>query len=367
MDDKILEITFTTGLSVIFLCGYVLLYRKYRKTNHKIILLLALFYLCCTFESFFQDVESIADYITNGWIGWYYFIGKWMIVFRTLIIIAIFEFMARDSIRKGFIVYWALLSGVVVVLDFIWMYIETHFIDIPQFYYVRMLVDKPSDVAYYLLIMTIFFGVNIAFQIRKNAPISLKKPSHLFSIGFILTGVALAFFESDRLFSGVPFEVRYIAAAFIGLGVVIISVVLAKNPRIAYVLPFRLLRLSVLDMKSGNAYYNHTWEAGKGFVDENLFTGMLQGIRCIIYESMNQGDLKELKTESATILINKQKDIPVLFFLTTTAPTQILRSVLNTFAREFCVQFAKLFGSTVVSTDDFRTADSLVEKFFPFS
>ncbi len=378
MDDTILEIVFTSILCAILACGFVILYMKYRQTNHKIILLLALFFLCSTFESVFQAAESITDFVTSGWIGWYYLFGKWMIVFRTLIIIAFFEYMARDSIRKGFIAYWASLSGIVVVLDIIWMWIDSNYA--PVFYFVEMLVDKPSDWAYYCLVLSFLFGVYTTYQIRKNAPSSLKKQSTWFLSGFIITAIALAIFELERIVSSelpstafveflrllVTSEVKYASAGFLGIGVIIISVVLVKNTRIAYILPLKVLRLSVVDIKTGFAYYSHTWETGREFVDEDIYTGMLQGIRCVIQESMNQGDLKEIKTESATILLSKQKGFRALFFLATKVPTNVLRNVLDIFSRDFCAQFGQLFGDDVVSSDGFRKADSLVEKLFPY-
>ncbi len=389
--DTIFEIIFTGVLSLIFLSGLIFLFVNYRKTKHNIMLLLALFYLFCILESVFQAIESIVDSITDGWIGWFYLIGKWMIVPRTLVLIAVFEFMARDSIRKGLIAYWALLTGIMVVLDIIWMWVDSNYV--PELFFVKRCLDVPSDFAYYLLILIILFGAYTAFQIKKHAPPSLGKPSRLYFLGFLVAGVALALFEIERIVSLLEslssiskmlnpsvdlaaFDtflaglegstIRYIAAAFIGVGVIIISVVLVKNPRIAYVLPLQVLRLSAFDMKSGNAYFTHTWEAGKNFIDEDVFTGMLQGIRCIIKESMNQGDLKEIITESATILINKQKDVSVLFFLITRIPTKMIRNVLNNFAREFSIQFADLFDK-VVPLEEFSGANSLVEKFFPFS
>ncbi len=57
----------------------------------------------------------------------------------------------------------------------------------------------------------------------------------------------------------------------------------------------------------------------------------------------------------------------MLFFLVTKLPTQVLRNVLDIFAKEFCSQFGKLFGVDVVSSDGFGSADSLVKKLFPFS
>jgi hypothetical protein len=314
-------------------------------------------------ECIFRDIEAIYDFVENDRIGWFYLVAKWMMVGRTLVLIAIFELMSRESIRKSLIAIWAALSALLIGMDTVWMILSEYY-GYTMDTMAIISVDKPGDWAYFLLNIMILFGVYVAYQIYHNAAPSLKIHARWFFVGYLIGGIALVLFESDRILS-VTLS-RYISGVFLGVGILIITVVLFIRPQLAYVLPFQVLRLCVMDIGSGLALYSHTWEAGKNFVDEDLFSGMLQGIRSIIQESMQQGDLKEIKTESATILLHKRTDTPLLFLLVTTVSSNILRNTLNLFADEFIQQFANSMNF-LPNIEPFKQAIDIIQEVFTFT
>ncbi len=359
MVESELVILFEAVLGVLLIAGFLFLYRKYARTKHRIVLLLALLFLSGALEMLLRGITEVNLLLSGHRNDWLYFAGKWCVSLRTLAIIAIFEFMSRESIRKGLIVYWAVASAILLVLDTLWATYNGDHATIAFF-----IIDQGGNLAYYLLSLTGLFGVQVAYQIYKNAPSSLKNQARWFFIGFLMAGVSLVFFELDRLIDEAT-PVRIPAGGVLFLGLFIIVVTLSISPQLAYILPFKVFRLSVIDIEAGTSIFGHTWEAGKNFVDEDLYTGMVQGVRQILQESLRQGDLEEIKTEFATLLLHRRKDVPIMFCLATSSPSNVLKNVLNLFATEFCNQFGQYCKNTA-NTAPFQDANALVEKLFLF-
>jgi hypothetical protein len=84
-----------------------------------------------------------------------------------------------------------------------------------------------------------------------------------------------------------------------------ITIAFARQPKLAYVLPFKAYRLTVLDTGGGTPIYNHTWQPSKEQVDETLFSGMLQGVSVILKESLNQGNVREISMDEGIMILQR--------------------------------------------------------------
>ncbi|MHA1576736.1 MAG: hypothetical protein ACTSU3_05190 [Candidatus Thorarchaeota archaeon] len=151
------------------------------------------------------------------------------------------------------------------------------------------------------------------------------------------------------------------------LAIVPWTIALVKEPRLAFVLPFKVIRLIVFETEGGIPIYNNTWEGkdSHSMADESLFAGMLQGIGMILNEAMDKGDVREIKMADATLLLHHGDKFPIACVLVTTASTQTLRHALNRFATDFYERFADEFHNTSIPLK-FRSASELVEEHFAF-
>ncbi len=355
--DEII-VLFEIPLGILLFVGFIFLYRKYKRTTHRIVLFLGLLFLSGAFELSLRGMNETFEIFYGPKILWLYYPGKWSVILRTLVIIAIFETMSRENIRMGLIICWAMASALLIVLDSLWVIYPGGRAEM-----FNIILDQGGNVAYYLLCLTGLFGVQVSYKIYKNAPSSLKKQSRLFLIGFLMVGISLAFMELDRFNDSIPTRIPAGGVLFIGLFIIVVT--LLRSPQLAYVLPFKVFRLSVIDINAGTSIFGHTWEAGKNFVDEDLYTGMVQGVRQILTESMRQGDLEEIKTEFATLLLHRRNSVPFMFCLATSGPSKVLKNVLNAFATEFSNEFGQYCDKTA-NTALFKDADALVEKLFLF-
>ena len=148
------------------------------------------------------------------------------------------------------------------------------------------------------------------------------------------------------------------------IGLILIAYVVSHEPKLLFVLPFKAIRLTVLDTGAGIPLYTHTWMQNNEIVDEDLFSGVLQGISGILKESLNKGDVQEIRMTGAIIIAYRIPEYPIAFVLVATRPSQTLRDALKTFAVRFCDEFHTCFA-TLTNVGQFSPAERLVTACFP--
>ncbi|MFX0082178.1 MAG: hypothetical protein ACFE94_10545 [Candidatus Hodarchaeota archaeon] len=198
-------------------------------------------------------------------------------------------------------------------------------------------------------------------QTWKKAPPKFKRlatwllfGSTLFSIVTVLmyaVGGVIKVFNSLAFFTN-------------GIGAFITIIVILKDPKIIYILPFKAYRILVLDTNEGIALFRYDWaEIGK--VEENIFSMVLKAVGTVLDEILKKGEVREIHMDRAILLIQHDKKIPIASVLVTSKSTKSLRYGLRIFNEEFISRFY---------TDDidfhevskFKDANLLVEKIFDF-
>nr|MDO8113191.1 hypothetical protein [Candidatus Sigynarchaeota archaeon] len=152
---------------------------------------------------------------------------------------------------------------------------------------------------------------------------------------------------------------------FTGAGALLTALAFARQPQLAYVLPFQAHRLMVIENQGGISLFSHTWRAGIKFTEPDLFSSMVQGIRCILQESLQKGNVREIQLDEAVIIIQQCPGVDASCLLVATRSTRSLRNALAVFAGEFHSHFAKaLEHPNKVSA--FEPASALVKQCFGF-
>lgn len=149
------------------------------------------------------------------------------------------------------------------------------------------------------------------------------------------------------------------------IGVSIIAYTYQYYPKLYYILPFKALRLIVINNNSGIPIFTYTWNSGRAIIDETLFSGMIQAIGTIIKESLNHGDVQEVRLTKGVLLIQSNEQYPISCALASTKSSKILQDSLS----NFHLRFVKKFAELIDKTDDvskFDSAKSIVESSFSF-
>jgi len=200
-----------------------------------------------------------------------------------------------------------------------------------------------------------------AIAIHRQAPPSMKRYSATYLIAWtiILWGVCVV--TLTRLSLIIP----GIQALMIAFAILLVSVVFVRQPKLAFILPFKVMRLTVIDTDSGISIFSHTWRSGAGIIDENMFSGMLQGVSDFIKESINRGNVDEIKLTEGVLILQRNQQTSAACVLVATKSSRTLRDALRRFSNRFCEQFKSCLPNTS-EVGQFAPASSLVAECFPF-
>ena len=199
-------------------------------------------------------------------------------------------------------------------------------------------------------------------RIYRHVPKALKSHAGLFLAGgiMIIFTSFLAIFDMD-LISGVTLSGIVMLTAILS-----ITAAFTMQPKLAYILPFKALRLTVVDTGSGLPIFTYTWKPGQGLVDEFLFSGMLQGISVILKESVNRGNVQEISMDNGIMILQRTQLEKVACVLVATKSSRTLRDGLQLFAKRFYEQFSEHLGDELINKEYFDPASTLVTECFPF-
>ena len=150
-----------------------------------------------------------------------------------------------------------------------------------------------------------------------------------------------------------------------GIGALVTAFAFGKHPQLAFVLPSKALRLTVIETKGGTSLFNHTWSKMDDLIDDTLFSGMMHAISQFVEESLRKGDISEIIVKEATLIVERSKDFNIACVLIVTKSTASLRNALDCFAEQFFTEFSQFF-SELHRVDHFKPAIKLIEECFPF-
>lgn len=203
----------------------------------------------------------------------------------------------------------------------------------------------------------IWVGSNI--QILKEAPARLKKAAFL-----QLVSISMYLLVHPVFFIlWTPKNLPDVIVVIVSSALIMYSLI--KDYKLVYVLPFKALRLLVLETASGIPIFTHTWKHGKELTNEDLFSGMIQGISMILKESINEGDVEEVRLSRAVLIIERSKEHELACILLSTRSSKILRRSLGKFASRFEKDYSR-FLSKAHDVGQFESANTLVEDCFSF-
>jgi len=229
------------------------------------------------------------------------------------------------------------------------------------------LIYNNSDLIGILFIIVMFFQaflwIYFTIKIYSKSPRSMKKDAFIFIIGgifFILIPVIFQFFP----YFGLNMDLTLETQLSVGIGILITAYISRRQPKLAYVLPFRATRLTVLDSHRGISIFDHVWDK-TSTIDDVLFGGMMQGITVILNETIGRGNIRQIELEHAILLVYREEKYPVVFVLLSNEFNTSLRLALKQFAEKFYLEFSDKFED-LSNVSQFDPASKLIEEVFPF-
>jgi len=199
-------------------------------------------------------------------------------------------------------------------------------------------------------------------QIHLKAPKKLKKISSINLIGATIAGPSAAI----AFASGLVWILPGTDYMMIGIGALICTYSFVKQPKLGYVLPFKVSRLLAIDINTGLPVYSHTWEE-EGLIDSYLFSGAIHGITLILKESLHKGLVKEIRLEEGVLILKQPViDYPIAFVLIASKTSAILHQALNIFASSFIKEYPKKMLEEIIHKAQPPSISKIVQNAFPF-
>ena len=208
---------------------------------------------------------------------------------------------------------------------------------------------------YVSMIFLSLFWLYYCVKMRVLATPSFKKSANLLIVGGILVVIGNLYFLINL------YDTSYL---WLALEICLVAYVFNKTPSLAYLLPYKVFKIAVIETNSGGSLFNFDWDAKKKMIDENLFSGMLQGISFFVKEAVDQGNLQELRLDNGIMIIYRSQTQPLAFVLVATKVSKTLHIALENFPRQFEAKFAQFLGE-MLNVNDFMAQD-LVHECFSF-
>ncbi len=201
------------------------------------------------------------------------------------------------------------------------------------------------------------------YMIRMNRQV----PQHLQTgarLG-LLSGFILAVIWPVGLGLGLHFAYPGLWLFLLSIGIIPIAIAFVKYPKLAYVLPFKLLRLTAFETKGGIPLVSHSWATGDEIAQDAMFSGMLQGIGMILDESVQKGAVREIILENGILVLQRTYKFSVACVLVASKSSQTLRHALDSFTEHFYEEYSQFFDNPS-EVRQFSTASRLVDEHFGF-
>ena len=214
-------------------------------------------------------------------------------------------------------------------------------------------------------IIFIFYYVTLyyiwSFQTWRKSPDSLKRLTTFLFIGStlftVVTALMYALGSTIRIFNPIAFIVH-------SVGAIINIIVILKDPRIIYILPFKAYRILVVNTHESVALFKYDW-AKVGKLEEDMFSMMLQAIGNILDDILKKGQVQEIQMDKAVLLIHHNKTYSIASVLIASKSTKSLRYALKRFNEEFVESFqSSLTGDKIII--NLAGTREIVEKVFDF-
>jgi hypothetical protein len=211
------------------------------------------------------------------------------------------------------------------------------------------------------MIFSTIIVINVMLKIYQNCPASMKRQTFNALLGvfiFSTIGILYVMLGGSNFVPGLNILFNFLGAPIFGISFM-------REPKMFHVLSFRILRLQIIDTKSGIGVYSYTWKAGKEIGNEDIFSGMVQGISLILQESVKRGTVEEIKLSEGILIIERIPKSSIACVLVASKSTAPLRQALVKFSLKFHEQFHDKLEN-ICDVCEFRTSFEIIKECFPF-
>ena len=344
-----IEVIVGLFVSAVIITAVVLSYSKLKHIKIK-----SLFYLRLSFifSALYFLFEAIADLFLNLFLASLYNSLYPLVVLSFLIGIT---YSKKESIYSVSLILICFLVPVYTIIAFLPDTFKV--IVVSGFNYQKIVSNELFD-----LLLLIFYAITAilciywGLLIKRNTPFLYKKESSLLVLSMLtVIPLALIFY----LFTLLHPTYIIISDAILALGWYLIIYAITKEPKLLYILPFTVYRISVKD-RDGSPLFDHDWSESN--IDEKVFTGFTNVVQLMSEEVMQIGGLLDINLQEGILIVYNSKLITV--GLVASKSSKLLRDCVRNFTHDFEEQFEYLLKTSSKDMKNYEPAYNLIDRHF---
>lgn len=205
------------------------------------------------------------------------------------------------------------------------------------------------------------FWLYYMVKIYLSAPDNLKKDSTINLLGALIAGPGSGIAFASGFVWYLP-GTDYICIA---IGALTCAYAFTKQPKLGYVLSFKVYRLMTINSNSGITLFSYDWIKDQP-LDNQLFSAALTGICSILNESLGKGIIREIEFEQGILILQQIENYPIFFVLIANESRPILKNALQLFSKGFSGEFSIDLVENNIELSRYDVSDSILKETFPF-
>ncbi len=205
-------------------------------------------------------------------------------------------------------------------------------------------------------------AVYYTVKILLNTPPQLKLSSRLFFSGAFTLGIIAPLTVGIGLNMWIPAS----DALFVAIGTLLCSISIVKQPKLAYILPFKALKLSVVESEGGIPLFSHFWVPKDELGDEYLLSGFLSAISRGLDETLQRGKVREIVLDKGILIYRRSKKYTISFVILASKSSPQLMEGLECFHKRYVNENSHLLSKPIQNQDQLTASEEMIEDCFPF-
>jgi len=344
-----IEVIVGLFVSAVILTAVTLSYIKLKHIKIK-----SLFYLRLSFffSALYFLFEAIADLFLNLFLASLY---------NSLFPLVVLSFLIGVTYSKKESIYSVSL---ILICSFVPVYVIVAFLPdtfeilvVSGLNYQKIISNELFDLLIFVFYaITAVLGYYWAFLIWRNTPFLYRKEASLLVLTLI---IVFPFAILLYLFTLLHPTFIILSDITFATGWYIIIYAITKEPKLLYILPFTVYRISVKDIE-GSPLFDHDWSESN--INEKVFTGFTNAVQLMSEEVMQIGGLLDINLQEGILIVYNSKFITV--GLVASKSSKLLRDCVRNFTHDFEEQFEYLLKTSNKDMKKYEPAYNLIDRHF---
>jgi len=344
-----IEVIVGLFVSAVILTAVTLSYIKLKHIKIK-----SLFYLRLSFffSALYFLFEAIADLFLNLFLASLY---------NSLFPLVVLSFLIGVTYSKKESIYSVSL---ILICFFVPVYVIVAFLPdtfeilvVSGLNYQKIISNELFDLLIFVFYaITAVLGYYWAFLIWRNTPFLYRKEASLLVLTLI---IVFPFAILLYLFTLLHPTFIILSDITFATGWYIIIYAITKEPKLLYILPFTVYRISVKDIE-GSPLFDHDWSESN--INEKVFTGFTNAVQLMSEEVMQIGGLLDINLQEGILIVYNSKFITV--GLVASKSSKLLRDCVRNFTHDFEEQFEYLLKTSNKDMKKYEPAYNLIDRHF---